>query len=47
MKKKALAIFMATALVLSGCSSSEAQTTSDQANNQEDVTEDATESEIQ
>lgn len=45
MKKKALAIFMATALVLSGCSSSEAQTTSDQANNQEDVTEDATESE--
>lgn len=45
MKKKALAIFMATALVLSGCSSSETQTTSDQANNQEDVTEDATESE--
>ena len=45
MKKKALAIFMATALVLSGCGSSEAQTTSNQTNEQEDVTEDTAESE--
>lgn len=40
MKKKALAIFMATTLVLSGCGSSEAPTTSDQTNEQENVTED-------
>lgn len=45
MKKKALAIFMATALVLSGCGSSETPTTSDQTNEQENVIEDNAESE--